>query len=98
MRPSIDADWDAILAKAAARGIAVEANASPERLDLDGASLRRARELGCRVVVSTDAHRVRELDNLRWGVDQARRGWLTAGDVLNTLPLDELLAALRVPR
>jgi DNA polymerase (family 10) len=98
MRPSIDADWDAILAKAAQRGVAVEANASPERLDLDGALLRRARELGCRVVVSTDAHRVRELDNLRWGVDQARRGWLTPGDVLNTLPLDELLAALRIER
>jgi DNA polymerase (family 10) len=91
MRSGVDADWDAILAKAAACGVAVEANASPERLDLDGALLRRARELGCRVVVSTDAHRVRELDNLRWGVDQARRGWLTAVDVVNTLPRAELL-------
>ena len=94
-RGRVDADWDAILAKAAARGVAVEANGSPERLDLDGALLRRARALGCRVVVSTDAHNVRELDNLRWGVDQARRGWLTAGDVINTLPLPELLSWLR---
>ncbi len=94
-RGRVDADWDAILAKAAARGVAVEANASPERLDLDGALLRRARALGCRVVVSTDAHNVRELDNLRWGVDQARRGWLTAGDVINTLPLPELLSWVR---
>jgi DNA polymerase (family 10) len=98
MRGGVEADWDAIFAAAAARGVAVEANASPERLDLDGARLRRARELGCRVVVSTDAHSVRELGNLRWGVDQARRGWLTAEDVLDTRPLPELLAALRVPR
>jgi len=94
-RGRVDADWDAILRKAAARGVAVEANGSPERLDLDGGLLRRARALGCRVVVSTDAHSVRELDNLRWGVDQARRGWLTAADVVNTLPLAELLSWLR---
>jgi DNA polymerase (family 10) len=98
LRGGVEADWDAILAAAAARGVAVEANASPERLDLDGPRLRRARELGCKVVVSTDAHSVRELGNLRWGVDQARRGWLTAEDVLDTRPLPELLAALRVPR
>lgn len=94
-RGGVDADWDAIFAAAAARGVAVEANASPERLDLDGGLLRRAREHGCHLVVSTDAHSVRELDNLRWGVDQARRGWATAEDVLNTRPLAELLAALR---
>jgi DNA polymerase (family X) len=94
-RGSVDADWEAILAAAAARGVAVEINASPERLDLPAHLVRRARGLGCRFVVSTDAHRTRELDNLRWGVDQARRGWLQAADVLNTLPLDQLLAALR---
>jgi DNA polymerase (family 10) len=94
-RPSVDADWEAIFDKAAARGVAVEANASPERLDLEGSLLRRARERGCKVVVSTDAHYPRELDNLRWGVDQARRGWLGRDDVLNTRPVEELLAALR---
>ena len=98
MRGPVEADWDAILAAAAARGVAIEANASPERLDLPGPLLRRARELGCKLVVSTDAHSVRELDNLRWGVDQARRGWATAEDVLNTRPLAELLAALRGAR
>ena len=97
-RGRVDADWDAIFAKAAVRGVAVEANGSPERLDLDGGLLRRAHALGCRVVVSTDAHSVRELDNLRWGVDQARRGWLTAADVVNTLPLGELLRWLRPKR
>ncbi|HEV8238631.1 MAG TPA: DNA polymerase/3'-5' exonuclease PolX [Thermoanaerobaculia bacterium] len=94
-RGRVDADWDAIFAKAAARGVAVEANGSPERLDLDGGLLRRARAAGCRVVVSTDAHSVRELDNLRWGVDQARRGWLTAADVVNTMPLAALLSWLK---
>jgi DNA polymerase (family 10) len=97
MRGPVDADWPAILQRAAARGVAIEANASPERLDANGDLLRQAKAAGCRVVISTDAHRVRELDNLRWGVDQARRAGLEAGDVLNTLPLQELLAALRVP-
>jgi DNA polymerase (family 10) len=96
-RKGVDADWDAIFAAAAARGVAVEANASPERLDLDGGLLRKAREHGCRLVVSTDAHSVRELDNLRWGVDQARRGWASRDDVLNTRPLPDLLAALGRP-
>jgi DNA polymerase (family X) len=94
-RKGVDADWRAIFEKAAARGVAVEANGSPERLDLDGELLRLAKERGCRVVVSTDAHYERELDNLRWGVDQARRAGLTRDDVLNTRPVDELLAALR---
>jgi DNA polymerase (family 10) len=98
MRGPVEADWDAILAAAAARGVAIEANGSPERLDLPGPLLRRARELGCKLVISTDAHSVRELDNLRWGVDQARRGWASAGDVLDTLPLRELLASLRGAR
>ena len=97
-RGPVDADWDAIFAAAAARGVAIEANASPERLDLPGPLLRRARRLGCKLVVSTDAHSVRELDNLRWGVDQARRGWAPAEDVLNCRPLPELLAALRGTR
>ena len=97
-RGRVDADWEAIFAKAAARGVAVEANGSPERLDLDGGLLRRARALGCKVVVSTDAHSVRELDNLRWGVDQARRGWLAATDVINTLSLPDLLSWLATKR
>jgi DNA polymerase (family 10) len=95
-RGPVDADWDAVFAAAAAHGVAVEANASPERLDLDGELLRCARDAGCKVVVSTDAHSVRELDHLRWGVDQARRGWLRREDVLDTLPLADLLAALRI--
>jgi DNA polymerase (family 10) len=77
--------------------VAVEANAQPERLDLPAAALARARELGVGVVISTDAHRVRELDALRYGVDQARRAGLEPRHVLNTLPVDDFLAALRPP-
>ena len=81
-RGRVDADWDAIFAKAAARGVAVEANGSPERLDLDGGLLRRARALGCRVVVSTDAHSVRELETLVSALDRMRRDLTTYRDRL----------------
>jgi len=94
-RKPIDFDIELVLAEAARLAVAVEANASPERLDLKDTHLALARDLGCKIVVSTDAHRPRELDNMRFGVDQARRAGLTRGDVLNTLPLDELLAAIR---
>jgi DNA polymerase (family 10) len=84
-----------VLGRAAELGVAVECNASPNRLDLSDINLLLARRLGCKVVISTDAHRISELANMRYGVDQARRAWLTAEEVLNTRPLPELLAALR---
>lgn len=87
-------DLDAVLRVAAECGVAVELNAQPTRLDLRDTQLMRARELGVKVVISTDAHRARELDLMRWGVEQARRAWLTSGDVLNALPLQGLVAAL----
>jgi DNA polymerase (family 10) len=87
-------DVEAVLREAAARGVAVELNANPHRLDLKDEHLRLARELGCKVVISTDAHRTRELDLMRFGVDQARRAGLEPEDVLNTLPLPAFLAAL----
>ena len=94
-RKPIDFDVELVLAEAARLRVAVEANASPHRLDLKDAHLALACSLGCKVVVSTDAHRPQELDNLRFGVDQARRAGLAAADVLNTLPLDGFLAAIR---
>ncbi|HXO21599.1 MAG TPA: DNA polymerase/3'-5' exonuclease PolX [Thermoanaerobaculia bacterium] len=94
-RKPIELDVEAVLAEAARRGVAVELNASPDRLDLKDVHLRLARELGVRIVISTDAHRTSELDNLRRGVEQARRAGLVAGDVLNTLPLDRFLEAIR---
>ena len=85
-----------VLQAAAAAGVAVEHNASPARADLSDLHLRRAKEIGCRIVVNTDAHSTEELDQMRFGITQLRRAWLTAGDVVNTVPTAEaLLAQLR---
>jgi DNA polymerase (family 10) len=77
-------DVEAVLEAAAELSVAVELNANPRRLDLKDTHVQRAKELGVPVVISTDAHYVSELDNMRFGVDQARRGWLEPSDVLNT--------------
>jgi DNA polymerase (family 10) len=84
-------DIERVLRRAAERGVAVELNSNPHRLDLKDSHLILARELGCRVVISTDAHRTRELDLMRYGVEQARRAGLEPGNVLNTLPVGEVL-------
>ncbi len=78
-------------------GRILELNGQPDRLDLDDQACRRAKEEGVRIAISSDAHSVRELDHLRWGVDQARRGWLEPADVVNTLDLPDLLGVLRGP-
>jgi DNA polymerase (family 10) len=89
-------DIEQILQRAAAVGVAVEHNAAPARADLSDLHLRRAHEVGCKIVVDTDAHATEELDQMRYGVTQLRRAWLTAGDVLNTaLTAEALLAQLR---
>lgn len=79
--------FETVAAKAAARGVAMEINASPERLDLHASLIRAAKAKGCKFTISTDAHHPRHFHNMRYGVQMARRGWLTRGDVLNTLPL-----------
>jgi len=88
-------DVPAVLRRAAELGVAVEHNASPERLDLQDRDLRLAKELGCKIVINTDAHETRHLDRIKYGIRQLRRAWLTADDVLNTLGPDAFLAALR---
>jgi DNA polymerase (family 10) len=87
-------DFDVVARAAAARGVWMEINSSPERLDLHASLIRRAKALGCKFVISTDAHHPKHLANIRFGVRMARRGWLEAGDVMNTLPLTEILAAI----
>jgi len=89
-------DIEQVLGRAAALGVAVEHNAAPARADLSDLHLRRARELGCKIVVNTDAHATEELDQIVYGITQLRRAWLTPADLLNTLPTaSALLAALR---
>ena len=87
-----------LLRAAAAFGVAVEVNGIPQRLDIDHRGLWLCRELGVRVVVSSDAHSVASLGNMRWGVDQARRGWLQASDILNTRPMGEVQTWIRQRR
>ena len=83
-------DMARVLEAAREEGVALEVNAMPERLDLTDVGCRMAREAGVPVVISSDAHNATHLANLRYGVWVARRGWLEAKDVLNTLPLPEL--------
>lgn len=75
--------------------VAMELNAHPSRLDLNAANLRVAIGLGLKIAINTDAHRTEELDNMIFGVYQARRGWVTKNDVLNTFSLKELQKAIK---
>jgi len=88
-------DFDRVAAKAAARGVCFEINASPERLDLPSHLVRSAKRKGCKFTISTDAHRPSHLHNMRFGVITARRGWLEPADILNTRPLAEFESSLR---
>jgi DNA polymerase (family 10) len=89
-RPGYEIDLARVLAGAKERGCFVELNAHPSRLDLDDVHCRMAKDLGLKVAISTDAHSTVGLGAMRFGVDQARRGWLEAEDVLNTRPWPEL--------
>jgi DNA polymerase (family X) len=94
-RPPNALDLERTFEVALETGVALETNGLPDRLDLSGAEIRLALEAGVPIVVSTDAHSVRGLGNMRLAVHTARRGWATAADVVNTRPLDEVLARRR---
>ena len=94
-REPFSIDLPAVLRRAAELGVAVEHNAAPERLDLSDRDLRLAKELGCKIVINTDAHSTRHLEKMKYGIRQLRRAWLTPGDILNTLGPAEFLSALR---
>lgn len=93
-------DVEAVLQAALANDVAVEINAHPRRLDLSDVHAFRARELGLTVAINTDAHSVKDLDHLRFGVDQGRRAWLEPQHVLNTRTVEEFQAwlARKAPR
>jgi len=82
---------DLVLKRAAELGVAVEHNASPARSDLNDLNLRLAKQYGCKIVVDTDAHSTEELDQMRYGITQLRRAWLSPSDILNTEPTAEAL-------
>ncbi len=94
-RPPNAVDLEAVFAACAANGTAIETNGLPDRIDLSSELVREAIRAGVRITCSTDAHSVRGLGNMLLSVSTARRGWATEADVLNTRPLDELLAQKR---
>ncbi len=93
-REPYDVDMLAVIRKCKARGIALELNAHPQRLDLTDLHCRMAKDEGALVAINSDAHSVHEFDNLVYGVGQARRGWLERADVLNARSLQEVRAWL----
>lgn len=94
-REPYDVDMERIIAAAHERGCHLEINAQPDRLDLVDVYAQAAKSMGVKLAVSTDAHSPAQLGYMRFGIDQARRGWLEAGDVINTRPLAELKKLLK---
>ena len=94
-REAFEYDMEKIYDACAKAGVAMECNAYPDRLDLKDVHLRAAKERGVKIVISTDAHRANQLAFMQYGVRTARRGWIEKRGVLNTLPVDQFLAALR---
>jgi DNA polymerase (family X) len=94
-RPPIPCRMEEVLDAAAESRVAIEVNGNPNRLDMEPRWQHEALRRGLRFVVSTDAHSTAELQNLRYGIDMARRGLLTARDVLNTLSLGEFRQVVR---
>ena len=93
-REPYEVDIEAMVAAAADRGCCLELNADPDRLDLTDIHAHAAKSAGVKLVISTDAHAVAGFGNMRFGVDQARRGWLEPADVINTQPLSRLRKVL----
>jgi len=94
-REGADLDMDAVFSAAAQTGTVLEINANPYRLDLDDAHAHRAVQMGVRLAIDTDAHAAGDFDLLRYGILTARRGWVRAADVINTLPADEFMRWLQ---
>jgi DNA polymerase (family 10) len=97
-RPPVEVDLHELFRACARTGTALEVNSHPARLDLPSAHIRAARDAGVKFAIDSDAHSVRDLDYLQYGVATAQRGWLTADDVVNTWPLPRLTEFLRKGR
>jgi DNA polymerase (family 10) len=94
-RDAYEIDVQAVVRRCGELGVAVEHNASPERLDLCDVDMKLAKQHGCKIVINTDAHSTKDFLKLRFGIAQLRRAWLTPEDVLNTRGPTEFLAGLR---
>jgi DNA polymerase (family X) len=94
-RPPVDVDFAELFRACARTGTALEVNSHPDRLDLPAGQIRAAKDAGVKFAIDSDAHSTAHLANLRYGVGQAQRGWLTPDDVINTWPLPQLRTFLR---
>jgi DNA polymerase (family X) len=95
VREPYEVDMERVITAAHERGCHLELNAEPERLDINDIYAQAAKSVGARMAISTDAHSKAALGYMRFGVDQARRGWLEPADVINTRPLTELRKLLK---
>jgi DNA polymerase (family 10) len=94
-REGYQIDIERVIKQAKANSCFFEINSSPDRLDLSAEHARLAKEAGVKIAINTDAHSIKELNFITGGINQGRRGWLAAQDVLNTQPLEKLLKILR---
>ena len=95
-RGSVAVDIKAVFWAAARTNTILEINAVPSRLDLKDIHAYRAREIGVKLVINTDAHNAEHLSFMRFGVGVAKRGWCQAQDMLNTKPLGEIITCLKL--
>lgn len=94
-RAPYDIDMDEVLRIAKLTNTYLEINAFPDRLDLNDVNSRKAKEFGVRLALGTDSHEINQLEAMKFGVATARRGWLSKEDVINTLPVEEMLKVIR---
>ncbi|MFW6350855.1 MAG: PHP domain-containing protein, partial [Bacteroidota bacterium] len=94
-RKGYDLDMDAVMKEAADKGIFLEINSNPDRIDLNDKYIRKAQKAGVKLAISTDAHAISNLDYIKYGVAQARRGWLGKKDIINTRSWRELKKLLK---
>jgi len=90
-RDEIQLDFDKILEVAKETGTILEINSSPYRLDLNSLNIRKAKNHGVKMIINTDSHQANQMDLIEYGISQARRGWAEKEDIINTLPVQELI-------
>lgn len=96
VRDPFEADWVEVFKVCAGEGKFLEINSAPERLDLSELLIKQAKSMGNRFIINTDAHHHGHFENMVYGVGQARRGWLSKKEIVNTLPFDKLVRELRI--
>lgn len=94
-RPEFEIDLESVFETAKKNNVVMELNAHPKRLDLNAGNLRAAKRFDLKIAINTDAHVISELDNMRFGIYEARRGWVTKEDVINTYSLKKMLSLLK---